>query len=110
MRVLAVWTATCMIAIGCYQPQDPVVRAAQELQQMAYDFAAEQEARQQGLRRLRLGMSTSEVLDIAGPPSSRESRMVSGDASHEVWTYRTALRPLATLTFVNHCLTEMHVE
>lgn len=110
MRVIAVWAVTCVIVIGCYQRQDPVVRAAQDLQRMAYDFAVEEEARQQRLRGLRLGMSDNEVLDIAGPPAARESRLVSAEESREVWIYRTALRPLATLTFVNHRLTEMYIE
>ncbi|MEW6299132.1 MAG: hypothetical protein AB1671_15565 [Thermodesulfobacteriota bacterium] len=110
MRVVATWAIICAIAAGCYQRQDPVVRAAQDLRRMAYDFAEEEEDRQQRLRALRLGMSDSEVLDIAGPPSSRESRMVNTEESREVWIYRGALRPLATLIFVNNRLTEIHIQ
>lgn len=100
----------CMIAVGCAPRRDPVVRAAQDLQRMAYDFAAEEEARQQGLRALRLGMSESEVLALAGPPSAREGRMISAEESHDVWIYRTAFRTVATLTFVNHRLTQIEIQ
>ncbi|MCS6925792.1 MAG: DUF2845 domain-containing protein [Candidatus Binatia bacterium] len=110
MRAFITWMVVCVLAIGCSPRQDPVVRAAQDLQRMAYDFAAEEEARQQGLRALRLGMSDSEVLALAGPPSARESRMLSAEESREVWIYRTAFRPVATLTFVNHRLTQIDIQ
>jgi hypothetical protein len=55
-------------------------------------------------------MSDREVLDAAGPPSSRQSAMLNAEESREVWTYRGALRPLATLTFINQRLTEIKVE
>ena len=95
---------------GCYQRQDPVVQAAQDLQQMTYDLVSQDETLTRHLNSLRLGMSDREVLDAAGPPSSRQSQMINAEESREVWTYRGALRPLATLTFVNQRLTELKVE
>lgn len=110
MKALTVGAVVLLTATGCYQRQDPVVRAAQDLQRMAYDFAEQEEDKQQQLRSLRLGMSDSEVIDIAGPPSTRESRMVSAEESREIWTYRGAMRPLATLTFQNQRLMEIRIE
>ena len=95
---------------GCYQRQDPVVQAAQDLQQMTYDLVSQDETQTRRLNSLRLGMSDREVLDAAGPPSSRQSVMINAEESREMWTYRGALRPLATLTFVNQRLKELKVE
>jgi hypothetical protein len=110
MKAMILWVILFASVAGCYQRQDPVVQAAQDLRRMAYDLAAEEEEKQQRLNSLRLGMSDSEVLDIAGPPSTRESRVVSAEESREVWTYRGAVRPVATLTFVNHRLLEIRIE
>ena len=95
---------------SCYQRQDPVVRAAQDLQEMAYDLAAQEETQVRRLNGLRLGMSDNEVLKAVGPPSARQSLMISAEESREIWTYRGAMRPLATLTFVNQRLIEIKVE
>jgi len=110
MRHLWVLVVLSLVVTGCYQRQDPVVRAAQDLQEMAYDFAAQEEAQAHRLNSLRLGMSDSEVLTAVGPPSARQSLTTSVEESREVWTYRGTMRPLATLTFVNGRLTEMRVE
>ncbi len=104
------WISLLLAVAGCYQRQDPVVQAAQDLQQMAYDFASQEEEEARRLNSLRLGMSDKEVLSAAGPPSARESSTTNAEESREVWTYRGAMRPLATLTFVNQRLTEMRVE
>jgi hypothetical protein len=104
------WIVLLLATAGCYQRQDPVVQAAQDLQRMAYDFATQEEAQMRRLNSLRLGMSDSEVLSAVGPPSARQSVATSAEESREVWTYRGALRPLATLTFVNQRLTEIRVE
>jgi hypothetical protein len=77
---------------------------------MAYDLASRQEEQTDRLNSLRLGMTDKEVLNIVGPPSARESIATSSEESREVWTYRGAIRPLGTLTFVNRRLTEMRVE
>jgi hypothetical protein len=110
MKFLWLLAALSLVVTGCYQRQDPVVRAAQDLQQMAYDFAAQEEAQVRRLNSLRLGMSDSEVLTAVGPPSARQSLMTNAEESRELWTYRGAMRPLATLTFVNRRLIEIRVE
>jgi Protein of unknown function (DUF2845) len=110
MKSFAFWAVLLLAGAGCYQRQDPVVRAAQDLQRMAYDFAAEEDAQKRRLNTLRLGMSDSEVLDAIGPPSTRQGLGTSAEESREVWTYRGALRPLATLTFTNQRLTEIRTE
>ncbi|MBI3302631.1 MAG: DUF2845 domain-containing protein [Deltaproteobacteria bacterium] len=110
MKRIGLWVVLLLTLGGCYQRQDPMVRAAQDLQQMAYDFAAQEEAQMHRLNGLRPGMSDSEVLTAVGPPSARQSSETGTEGSREVWTYRGALRPLATLTFVNQRLTEIKVE
>jgi hypothetical protein len=106
------WCFSLLLVVlsGCYQRQDPVVQAAQDLQQMTYDMVSQDETQTRRLNSLRLGMSDREVLDTAGPPSSRQSAMISAEESREVWTYRGAMRPLATLVFVNQRLMEIKVE
>src|SRR5213594_3965255 len=101
MKRISIWISLLLVATGCYQRQDPVVRAAQDLERMAYDFAAQEDERLHRVNALRLGMSDSEVIDAIGPPSTRRSIETSAEESREVWTYHGALRPLATLTFVN---------
>ena len=104
------WVSLLLVMTGCYQRQDPVVQAAQDLQRMAYDFAAQEDERMHRINTLRLGMLDSEVIDAIGPPSARRSLETSAEESREVWTYHGALRPLATLTFVNQRLTEIRTE
>jgi hypothetical protein len=103
------WGLLMLAAAGCYQ-QDPMVRAAQDLQQMAYDMANQQEEQRYHLNNLRLGMTDKEVLDAVGPPATRQSMAMNSEEIREVWTYRGAVSPLATLTFVNQRLSEMRVE
>jgi hypothetical protein len=110
MKQRAVWVALLLVVSGCYQRQDPVVRAAQDLERLAYDFAAQEEAQARRINALRLGMSDSEVITAVGPPATRRSLEAGTEESREVWTYRGALRPLATLTFVNQRLAEMRAE
>jgi len=109
MKNYWVWAFLLPAAAGCYR-QDPVVRAAQDLQHMAYDLAGRQEEQMDRLNSLRLGMTDQQVLDVVGPPSARESIATSAEESHEVWTYRGAVGPLATLTFMNQRLVEVRVE
>lgn len=100
----------CFFAVGCYQRQDPVVQAAQDLQRMAYEFAAEGEEQRQRLTSLRLGMSDREVLEVVGPPSARRGVATSAEESREVWNYGKGVTPAATLTFVNQRLVEIVIE
>jgi len=110
MKYINAWVALLFLAgAGCYQ-RDPVMQAAQDLQDMAYDFAAKEEEQIHRLNALRLGMSDEEVLDAVGAPSTRQSTGASPAESREVWTYRKGLRPQATLTFTDQRLTEIKVE
>ena len=110
MMRAGLWISLLLVMTGCYQRQDPVVQAAQDLERMAYDFAAQEDERMHRINTLRLGMLDSEVIDAIGPPSTRRSIETSAEESREVWTYHGALRPLATLTFVNQRLTEIRTE
>ena len=94
---------------GCYR-QDPVVRAAQDLQQAAYDFARQETERNQQFNLLELGMSTNDVIKKVGPPSSRQSIMSDSENTSEVWTYTRAMRTPTVLTFTNRRLTEIKME
>jgi hypothetical protein len=109
MKNYWIWTFLLLAGAGCYR-QDPAVRAAQDLQQMAYDLANQQEEQRYRINSLRLGITDKEVLETVGPPSTRQSIAINSEESREVWTYRGAVSPLATLTFVNQRLTEMKVE
>jgi len=77
---------------------------------MADQFASQEEDKIQQFNSLRLGMSEDEVMNRLGAPASRQAVSTDNDESHELWTYRGALRPLGTLTFVNKRLVEMKSE
>jgi len=109
MKHSPLWLALLIASTGCYQP-DPSVRAAQDLQRMAYDFANYEEDRIQQFRSLRLGMSADEVIKRLGPPATQQSVSSGAEESREVWTYRGAVSPLGTLTFVNQRLVEIKSE
>lgn len=110
MKYMSAWIILLLAGAGCYQRQDPVMQAAQDLQDMAYGFAAQEEEQIRRLNALRLGMSDEEVLDAVGSPSARQSTGASPAESREVWTYRKGLRPQATLTFTDQRLTEIKIE
>ena len=95
---------------ACYQRQDPVVRAAQDLQRMADDLVEYEEDRTRRFQSIQLGMSQGEVMKILGAPATQ--RLVEGtsDEQREEWTYRNSLRPLGTLIFVNRKLVEMRTD
>ena len=93
MKHSRAWTFLFLLSLlisSCYR-QDPLVRAAQDLQQSAYDFAKHEEERQQQLNLLELGMSESEVLKRLGSPATRQSAGASPEESREVWTYNRAM-------------------
>jgi hypothetical protein len=46
-------------------------------------------------------MSTQDVLSIAGPPITRESRDTERGTKRELWVYNGELKQLGTLTFEN---------
>jgi hypothetical protein len=98
------------IVTACYQRQDPVVRAAQDLQRMANDLVEYEEDRTRRFQSIQLGMSQGEVVKILGAPATQ--RLVEGDSDEqrEEWTYRNSLRPLGTLIFVNRKLVEVRAQ
>ncbi len=70
-----------VLCTSCYQRQDPLVRAVQDLQQMANQFATQEEEKIQQFNALRLGMSEDEVMKRLGAPSSRRTLSTAGDAT-----------------------------
>jgi hypothetical protein len=110
MKLFTLLVLVLLAGTACYQRQDPVVRAAQDLQRMADDLVAYEEDRTRRFQSLHLGMSQGEVMKILGPPATQ--RLVEGDneTQREEWTYRASLRPLGTLTFVNRKLVEVRTE
>jgi hypothetical protein len=105
------WLFLCPLLLfaGCYR-QDPLVRASQDLQEAAYDFARQETERNQQFSLLELGMSTNDVLKKVGPPSTRHSLASEAENNREVWTYTRSMRAPATLTFTNQQLTEIRLE
>lgn len=99
-----------LVGAGCYQRQDPLVRAAQDLREAAYEFAKQEEIKQQQFNLLELGMSTNEVLKRVGPPSSRQSLTTGPEESRELWTYQRAMRVPTRLTFTNQRLSDLRLE
>jgi len=110
MKHAVLFFALVALCPGCYQRQDPLVRAAQDLQRMADDFASQEDEKIQRFNSLSLGISEDDVLKRLGPPTSRQTLSTSDDESRELWTYRGTLRPLGTLTFVNKRLVEIRSE
>ena len=110
MRYVALLYTLVVICTGCYQRQDPLVRAAQDLQQMADQFASQEDDKIQQFNSLRLDMSEDEVRKRLGTPASQQTLTTSNDENRELWTYRGSLRPLGTLTFVNKRLVEIHTK
>jgi|GEM_PF-4597673 len=110
MKHVVFFFALGVVCSACYQRQDPLVRAAQDLQRMADDFATQEDELIQRFNSLRLGMSEDDVLRRLGPPKSRQALSTGDEESRELWTYQGALRPLGTLTFVNKRLVEMKSE
>lgn len=110
MKRLLGWLFVLLSLGGCYQRQDPLVRAAQDLQELSYEFARREEERRQQFNLLELGMSDKEVLERIGPPSSRQSETSGLEERRERWTYQRAMLTPATLVFTNQRLTEIHLE
>jgi hypothetical protein len=110
MKRLWGWIFVFLSLSGCYRQQDPLVRAAQDLQQMSYEFAKHEEERKQQFGLLALGMSDKEVIERVGPPSSRQSLESGSEERRERWTYQRAMQTPATLVFTNQRLTEIYLE
>ena len=45
MRCVCGWALILLSFVGCYQREDPLVRAAQDLKQLSYEFAEREEER-----------------------------------------------------------------
>ena len=84
MMRAGLWVSLLLVMTGCYQRQDPVVQAAQDLQRMAYDFAAQEDERLHRVNALRLGMSDSEVIDAIGPEVRGQKTEIRGQMSDVV--------------------------
>jgi len=110
MKHVVFFFALASFCTGCYQRQDPLVRAAQDLQQMADQFASQEDDKIQQFNSLRLGMSEDDVMKRLGAPTSQQAASTDNDESRELWVYRGAMRPLGTLTFVNKRLVEIKKE
>ncbi|MGE0681556.1 MAG: hypothetical protein AB7P69_11755 [Candidatus Binatia bacterium] len=110
MKHLWGWIFVFLALGGCYQRQDPLVRAAQDLQQLSYEFAEREEERRQQFNLLELGMSDKAVIEQIGPPSSRQSMESGLEERRERWTYQRAMQTPALLIFTNQQLTEIHLE
>ncbi len=110
MKHVVFFFALVALCSSCYQRQDPLVRAAQDLQRMADDFASQEDDKIQRFNSLRLRMSEGEVLKQLGAPASRQALSSGVDENRELWTYQGAMHPLGTLTFVNKRLVEIKSE
>jgi len=91
--------AILLLAGACAPRRDPRVDAAYDFQQTAFDLIHRDEQRLEQLNSLRLGMSDQEVLQVAGPPTRRDTLGAGYDVPREVWFYNGELKQLATLTF-----------
>lgn len=109
MKRMWVVLCGCLFFAGCVR-QDPVARAAIDLRRAAEAFALQEEERKMRFSSLKLGMSDKEVLNVLGPPDARNASETPDTEQREVWTYRTAFRPLGTLTFDNGRLTDIRME
>ena len=110
MKYVWGWMFVLLSLGGCYQRQDPLVRAAQDLQQLSYEFAEREEERKQQFDLLELGMSDEEVRNRVGPPSARQSLTSDSEEQRERWTYQRTMQPPITLVFTNQRLTEIRLE
>lgn len=110
MKYITLLLTLLIACTSCYQRRDPLVRAAQDLQQMADQFASQEDEKIQQFNSLRLGMSEDEVIKQLGAPVSRRALSTGGDENREQWTYRGAMSPLGTLTFVNKRLVEIRTD
>ena len=110
MKFFTLLALALLSGTACYQRQDPVVRAAQDLQRLANDLVAYEEDRGRRFQLVQLGMSQGEVMKILGAPATQHLIESDEDEQREEWTYRASLRPLGTLTFMNRKVVEIRAE
>lgn len=95
-RMLVVLLALTLFA-ACAR-RDPVLDAAEDFRDAAYEAVERDENRSARLHALSLGMTDREILEAAGPPSSRSAGPARDGHTREVWIYRGSLgRHLGTL-------------
>jgi hypothetical protein len=97
-----------LATVGC-APPDPRIQAAETFRSTVFDLVAQDEAQTKRLNSLTLGMSDQAVLDAAGAPTKRESRVMESGGSGETWTYSGQLSTLGTLTLENGRLVQIQV-
>jgi len=93
--------------VGCEPPPDPRLQAAQDFKSTVFDLVGRDESQTRRLNGLQLGMSDREVLDAAGSPTRRESRVTESGRNLETWVYNGELSTLGTLTFENGRLVQV---
>jgi hypothetical protein len=103
---IAAAAVALLVTSGCARP-DPRVEAAETFRSTVFDLIAQDESQTKRLNSLRLGMSDQAVLEAAGAPSVRESRVTDGGGSGETWIYGGQLSTLGTLTFENGKLVQI---
>ncbi|MET0152454.1 MAG: hypothetical protein ABW298_07585 [Candidatus Binatia bacterium] len=99
--------SVALLAAGCAPRPDPRVQAAEDFRSTVFDLIAQDESQTKRLNALRLGMSDQEVLEAAGAPATRESRMTASGGGAETWIYSGQLSTLGTLTFENGRLVQI---
>jgi hypothetical protein len=104
--MVAAAVAMSLATGGCARP-DPRVQAAETFRSTVFDLIAQDESQTKRLNSLKLGMSNQAVLDAAGAPSVRESRVTDSGGSGETWIYSGQLSTLGTLTFENGKLVQI---
>jgi hypothetical protein len=104
--VIAAVAVVLLATSGCARP-DPRVEAAETFRSTVFDLIGQDESQTKRLNSLRLGMSDQAVLEAAGAPSVRESRITDGGGSGETWIYSGQLSTLGTLTFENGKLVQI---
>jgi Protein of unknown function (DUF2845) len=101
------WTTIALLAIaGCAPQVDPRVRAAEDFRSTVFDLIGQDEDQKKRLNSLRLGMSSADVIDKAGAPTTRETRDAEG-GTRETWLYNGQLSTIGTLTFENGKLAQI---
>lgn len=98
------------LAVGCTQRRDPLVEAAEDFRDQAYQAVERDEERKRRLNSLTLGMNQEKVLEQAGPPDSRNAGESVDGGTREVWLYQgTVGRRLGRLVFEDGRLTSVSV-
>ncbi len=106
MRLRVVVLAiSAVVSVGCYRPPPgSPLEAAENFRATVFELVGADDAQTERLNRLRLGMSADEVTEVAGTPTTRETKTTTDGRASEIWIYDGKLSVLATLTFENERL------